>query len=85
MSTIDALPDIVSLRRIQTALWREGEGQGAAVMVGAGVSRAARRAAGDAPLPPLWKDLGDEMRHVLYPKGGAPDDPLRLAQEYECI
>lgn len=81
---IEALPDIGALRQVQGALWGIGVTKGAAVMVGAGLSRCASRAAGDAPRAPLWTDLATEMAAAIYPKGDRPIDPLRLAEEYEA-
>lgn len=82
--TLDTLPDIASLRRVQTALWQAADGPGAALMVGAGLSRAALSSSGDAKPVPLWSDLAKIMSATIYPEGGAPTDPLRLAQEYEA-
>jgi hypothetical protein len=80
---IEDLPDFPALEQLARALWREGTTRGAAVLVGAGFSRNAVRAGTDTPKPPLWSTLKDEMKAQLYrdPKD-APDDPLRLAEEY---
>lgn len=85
--------DAAALKRIQDALWATEETRGAAVMVGAGLTRTARRAAQNAPLPPLWRDIAAEMKRHLYPndqttnnQSNTPQqDPLRLAQEYEAV
>ncbi|WP_108681790.1 SIR2 family protein [Methyloceanibacter sp. wino2] len=81
---IESLPDYPALRQVQDALWKTGEVHGAAVMVGAGFSRFADRAAATTPLPPLWQDFRDEMLSSLYPEGGGPSDPLELAEEYRA-
>ncbi|HOC43236.1 MAG TPA: SIR2 family protein [Thermoanaerobaculales bacterium] len=78
----DHLPDRTALRRIQTALWAKEETRGAAVMIGSGLTRTAQRAAHDAPLPPTWRDLANDMAAHLYPTGNAPRNPLTIAQEY---
>lgn len=52
-------------------------------MVGAGFSRNATRPLPLSPLPPLWVDFCKTMSSQLYPNGGGPTDPLRLAQEYK--
>ncbi len=81
---ITDLPDFPAIRQIQGALWRTGETRGAAVMVGAGVSRSAELAADNSRVPPLWSDFTQVMEKQLYPSGGAPSDPLRLAEEYRA-
>ncbi len=81
---INDLPDFPAIQQIQSALWRTGETRGAAVMVGAGFSRNADLAAGNSRQPPLWTDFYTAMETRLYPEGGAPDDPLRLAEEYKA-
>lgn len=84
---LDQLPDSAGLKAIQTALWAQDETRGAAVMVGAGLTRAAARAAHDAPPPPLWNDLAATMADDLYTnssKHARPVNPLTLAQEYEA-
>lgn len=81
---LNDLPDGASLQRVTTALWEGKEPRGAALMVGAGLSRCATRVSEDAPLAPLWKDFSAEMEARIYPNGGAPEDPLRLAQEFEA-
>lgn len=61
--------------------------RGAAVLVGAGVSRGgARLLSSDASLPPLWFDLANDMAHQLYgaQNANAPRDPLRLAEEFRA-
>ncbi len=82
---IDAAADFPALEQLARALWRAGTARGAAVLVGAGFSRNAIRAADDTPEPPLWNDLAFKMAAQLYPKNpeAAPTGaPLRLAEEY---
>ena len=56
-----SLPDCASLERVAQALWEGEEPRGAALMVGAGLSRSALRMSDDAPLAPLWTDFADAM------------------------
>jgi len=61
--------------------------RGAAVLIGAGVSRGgARLLSDDAPPPHLWFDLANDMAHELYGAqiANAPRDPLRLAEEFRA-
>ena len=57
-------------------------------MVGSGFSRSALNIRPDAKALPTWDGLASEMLHKLYPqeprKTSAPDNPLRLAQEYDA-
>lgn len=76
------LPDYPALRQVQEALWGVGEARGAAIMVGAGVSKSALTLSENAPEPPLWNDFASEMKRHLG--DGAPTDPLKLAEEYEA-
>ena len=81
------LPDRPALEQLSRALWSRGASRGAAVLVGAGVSRGgARLLSDDAAPPPLWFDLADDMAHELYGAGNAhtPRDPLRLAEEFRA-
>ncbi|WP_230772399.1 SIR2 family NAD-dependent protein deacylase [Sphingomonas sp. Leaf4] len=84
MSDITSLPDFPTLQQLSRALWRTGGGRGAAVLVGAGLSRTARLAAANSPPPPLWPDISRELAARLYAGriSDAPADPLRLAEEY---
>lgn len=90
MPSSDPLSDLAdrpALEQLSRALWARGALRGAAVMVGAGVSRGgARLLSVDAPLPPLWSDLADAMADELYGSEGdrAPKDPLRLAEEFRA-
>lgn len=82
LSQLDNLGDHPALKQLQLALWGEGEGRGAAVMVGAGFSRAAIRDSYDTPEAPLWGDFARLMAADLGP--GSSTDPLKLAEEYEA-
>lgn len=81
---VEALPDYPALRQVQNALWKTGEVHGAAVMIGAGFSRFADRAAETTPEAPLWRDFQEAMLDELYPNGDGPADPLALAEEYRA-
>lgn len=74
-------PDLSALEQVRRRLW---EGR-AVAFVGAGVSRSATPKAPGVPPFPLWADLAVAMRADLYPgrEDRAPQDALRLAQEYE--
>ena len=82
---IHDLVDFPAIQQIQAALWGTGEILGAAVMVGSGYSRNALLPADTSPRPPLWSDFCKAMSEKLYPGGGAPKDPLRLAEEFKAI
>jgi hypothetical protein len=36
------------------------------------------------PAPPMWNDIYGLMQRRLYPEGGGPSDPLRIAEEYRA-
>ena len=80
-------PDQSHINRVRDALYQRS-GNGASVMVGSGFSRSALNTRPDAKALPTWNELASEMLHKLYPQEpretSAPDDPLRLAQEYEA-
>lgn len=81
------LPDRPALEQLSRALWSRGTLRGAAILVGAGVSRGgAQLLSEDAPAPPLWSDLANDMAHELYGtrSANAPRDPLRLAEEFRA-
>lgn len=86
LNKLPAIPDYPALRDVQNALWAVGEARGAAVMVGAGFSLNAERAAGSTPAPPLWRDFTHRMRADLHDSSPeeAIADPLRLAEEYRA-
>jgi len=76
--------DLPALEQLARALWRREGQSGAAVLIGAGLSRSAKLSSDDTLPPPLWSDLAADMAVALYPrdKNAAPWDPLRLAEEY---
>ncbi len=70
-------------RALSRSLWSETELRGAALMVGAGISRNAVLPAPTSPKPPLWGDLIRAMREELgLDRAGSPG-ALKLAQRYE--
>lgn len=80
-NTLSDLPDYAALKKLAAALWQENEGfQGAAVMVGAGFSRAAAQIGDAKARLPLWQDLSSELAREL--NSSSAIDPLRLAEEY---
>jgi hypothetical protein len=81
---LEDLPDFPAIQQIQGALWRTGETQGAAVMVGAGFSLGAELPAVNSRKPPLWSDFYNEMKKRLYPGNDGPADPLKLAEEFKA-
>lgn len=75
-----SLPDYPAFEAFARALWNKE----AAVMVGAGFSRACEREP-DCPIPPIWSTFQAEMEAALgYSKNKGPD-ALRLAQEYQTL
>ena len=80
---ISSLPDYPALRQVRNALWMKGEINGAAVMIGAGLSRFANLASETTPLAPLWRDLMNVMLDELHPTNRKPSDPLVVAEEYQ--
>lgn len=78
------LPDYASLKQLGRAMWRAGSVRGVAVLIGAGLSKNARRAGNDTPDPPLWYELSNRLISRLYPLDPqkAPTNPLRIAEEY---
>ena len=89
-----SLPDQSHIDRVRDALWSR-PGDGASVMVGAGLSRCGVKTRPEGRDAPLWHDLVTELTNRLYPRrdstglvGHTDDIPtyvsfLRLAQEYE--
>jgi hypothetical protein len=82
---IEKLADFSAIQQLRGALWGTSDSRGAAVLVGAGFSRNAILPSASSPEPPLWFHFTREMNKRLYPTGGAPSDPLRLAEEYRTI
>ncbi|MDR6710207.1 hypothetical protein J2X73_004612 [Novosphingobium sp. 1748] len=81
---IEDLEDYPALLRLSQTLWKNEGTRGAAVMVGAGISRSADLVGNDIAKPPLWIHLHTAMAAELYPANPkrAPGDALRLAEEY---
>ena len=81
------IPDQSHINQVRDALWQRSGG-GASVMVGSGFSRSALTIQPNAKALPTWDELAHQMLHKLYPQElgetSAPDNPLRLAQEYEA-
>ena len=80
--SVETLPDYPAFLQIRSALWRRGEVNGAAAMVGAGFSRFADLVTGTTPLPPLWSDLTAAMKDELCLNDDTTSDALTLAEEY---
>lgn len=81
-------PDFPALQRLAKSLWRDGETRGAALLVGAGLSKFARLPGQGTRSPPLWNELRDAMMREVYPdddRPKEPPDPLRLAEEYRAL
>lgn len=84
---VRGLTDYPILQELAGALWSGGDGRyGAAVLVGAGLSRGATLASADTPRPPLWPDLCEGFAQRLYPADpkAAPTDALRIAEEFRA-
>lgn len=81
---INNLPDYAALQQFARALWRNGSVRGASVLVGAGLSKNAKRPSDESLAPPLWYELLDRMVERLYPHDPklAPTNALRIAEEY---
>lgn len=81
---IKSLPDYAALQQFARALWRNGSVRGASVLVGAGLSKNAKRPSEESLAPPLWYELLDRMVERLYPHDPklAPTNALRIAEEY---
>jgi tetratricopeptide (TPR) repeat protein len=100
-STLDKMsffPDILHIKRINTALWRGREYGQASVMVGAGFSLNARSVSPFMRGLPTWSQLADQLVEELHPPDSLSSDErqrlkatamstsgaLRLAEEYEA-
>ena len=75
-----SLPDYPAFEAFARALWNEE----AAVMVGAGFSRACEREP-DCPIPPIWSTFQAELEAALGYKKNTGPSALRLAQEYQTL
>lgn len=80
LDSIRALPDFPAFEAFAHSLWQHQ----AAVMVGAGFSRACSRDM-SSPIPPLWGDFKREMAAALGYGEENGTDALRLAQEYQTL
>jgi hypothetical protein len=95
MSNSKAFPDQIHIEQIRKRLWCDREFGQAAVMVGAGFSRNAKRMSAGTPVFPLWRKLAELMYDSLYPPGTPQEQGrektiagigvLRLASEYGAI
>ena len=87
--TLTTFPDQSSLNMVRDALWKR-TASGASVMVGAGFSRNAVAARLNPTPLPTWVEVGKQLYRRLNPSAtvqqlrGAPDNILRVAQEYEA-
>jgi len=82
----DALRQLRSnaaFKALTRSLRQETELRGAALMVGAGMSRNAIRIDPTSPQPPLWGDLLRNMRADLGLRDDEAPGALRLAEDYE--
>jgi len=82
---ISDLPDYPALKQLAAALWKESDSYlGAAIMIGAGFSRAAAYTSDGSKKPPLWNHISK----ILVEKIGSRDhdhiDALRLAEEFSA-
>ena len=97
MNLLADFPDRIYLEQIRQHLWSGREFGRAAVMVGAGFSRNAEKAAPSIPEFPLWTEIAEKMFDALYPAETLDESkrqrlriimtsgaPLRLANEYEA-
>lgn len=78
---LEKLPDYPILKQLADSLWEVGDTRGAAVMVGAGFSRNAKRLSPISVQPPLWDDFKQAMQEKLPATKSI--DVLDLAQQYE--
>jgi hypothetical protein len=81
------LPDQNHINEIARRLWCDREFGKAAVMVGSGFSRNAKKLSPSAPDFPLWNHLKDELINRLYPNasGDTTSDVIALAGEFEGV
>ncbi|TBM15418.1 SIR2 family NAD-dependent protein deacylase [Hafnia alvei] len=81
-SKFSSLPDYPALKKLAAALWeQDGTFHGAAVMVGAGFSRAGASTGEAHRTLPLWHDFS---RILAADLASSSLDPLRLAEEYDA-
>ena len=77
-------PDISAIRQLARSLHGQGTANGAAALVGAGMSRSARTLQ-NMPAPPLWNDLRERMIIELYGEQKDSSDTTsatQLAEEF---
>ncbi|SEF29799.1 SIR2 family protein [Variovorax sp. NFACC27] len=80
---VSELPDYAALKKLAAGLWHQDDSShGAAVMVGAGFSRAAAVTIDAQRKLPLWLHLSSALASDLG--ADAKADPLRLAEEYHA-
>ncbi|MCK4421725.1 SIR2 family protein, partial [candidate division WOR-3 bacterium] len=82
-------PGQTYIEKIREHLWRGREFGKAAVMIGSGFSRNAKKLSPKTPKFPLWKDLADIIYDKLYPNSSSSNqtlkDPIKLATEYNAV
>lgn len=81
--TLEELPDYPILKQLSKSLWKTGNTQGAAIMVGAGFSCNAELLSPTAKNPPLWRDFEYAMKDELPEMESS--DPLAIAEAYEAL
>lgn len=83
---VEDLRDYLRVLELADALWGKGKTHGAAVMVGAGFSRFAKKIPPTTPNPPLWADLAKAMQEKLYPNRNrhSINSPPSLADEFQA-
>lgn len=83
---VEELRDYLRVSELADALWGKGKTHGAAVMVGAGFSRFAKKIPPTTPDPPLWADLAKAMQEKLYPNRNqhSINSPPSLADEFQA-
>jgi hypothetical protein len=81
--------DRTHIEKIREHLWNGREFGQAAVMIGSGFSRNAKRVSSKTPQFPLWQDLAKMIYSELYPDGNFSQDnskdPILLATEYKAV
>ena len=99
MSKRNTLPDQNHIEQIRKRLWCDREFGQAAIMVGAGFSRNAKKISEKTDRFPLWPELAEFMFNTLYPQESLLErdrqilkqkvtsgrGAIRLASEYEAV
>lgn len=88
IQSIKITPDYAHILNIAKKLYRPGK-SGAALFVGAGLSRNAARHISGAQKLPLWSDLVSNLKSELQQvsdtqKSASSHDPLQVAEEYRA-